>query len=498
MPLPNPKVYLLLITLIICFIATGQAQAKDPSIGEQRVALDLYVMHGCPYCKDAEAVMSQVLSELGDRLDFKLYFLPEDETDAESQIWLLILKYFPDKFWGYLDCRNQEIAGMPWQGCATKAGVDMKQIEQYLASGKGEELLRQNWAQAERLQISTAPTLFINHKPYNGKIKIFELIRYICQQLPPESAVSTCEKLPECITDSDCDKPGMMGSCESAGSGQAKCSYLPVIEVPLTIVQDEGAISPKASLIDWLGQLFPGLKPITVSADSASGEKLISDYRLERLPAYLFAPEVLEAKHIDQLKGELVFVNDRLLLSPSLYQAPVYIKRALHPGRIEFLFSPLSSHYNKVLQDIYRILKDEPSPVNFRLRYLVQQNQTGNFVTAYGMPELEEIRRQLIIRRDYADKFKEYLKLRSPNPDSSYWEQPLLDLGLEPYKIKQKAQSKVVEEMLIEEVKTLDGLEIGNVPLFLINNRELIELQNRQQFRELLNRLQAQTSAKGD
>ncbi len=488
-------------------IADDEAMAEllkgfNPSEELARVALDLYVMQGCPYCKDAEAVMRRLLDELGDRLDFKLYFLPDDDVfaklDTESQIWLLILQHQPDKFWDYLDCRNREIAGMPRQKCAAKAGINIQQIEQGLGSGKGEELLRQNQAQAEHLRVSTTPTLFINHRPYKGKIEEFELTRYICRQLPQASAVPACEKLPECQNDGDCYKPGMVGSCESAGTRQAKCSYQPAVEIPLTVVQDEGAIGPEVPLIDWLRQLFPGIKPTDVSADSALGKQLISDYRLERLPAYLFALDVLEAKHIDQLKEDMVFVNDRLLLSPSASQAQVYIKRTPKPGRIEFLFSPLSPPSNKVLLDIYRILENEDLSVNFRLRYLVQQDQAGNLKTAYGPAELEEMRRQFIIRRDHADKFKPYLKLRSQNLDSSYWEQPLLDLGLEPYNIKKQAQSKAAEEMLIEEAQVLEGLEISPTPQFLINNRELIELQNRRQFKELLNRLQARKPAEGD
>ncbi len=61
-----------------------------------RVAIDFYVMYGCPYCREAEGVMQQVVAELGDKLDLALYFVPHgEEFDArevtETKVNLLIL-----------------------------------------------------------------------------------------------------------------------------------------------------------------------------------------------------------------------------------------------------------------------------------------------------------------------------------------------------------------------------------------------------------------------
>jgi 5'-nucleotidase len=461
----------------------------NPQDKRGRVAVDLYVISDCPYCKDAEAVMRQVLLELEDKLEFGLHFIPPpsgEELDKEAQIQLLIRRYFPDEFWAYLDCRNQDIAGMPWERCAAKAGIDSPAIAKRLTEGQGEELLRLNQMQARRLHISTGPTLFINHKPYSGRIEGLALIKYICRQLPSPETAPACKRLPECLSDEDCRQPGMIGSCESAGTSRAKCSFQPAVAVPLTIVGNAAGLNPQAEPLNWLMRLFPGIKTEYVTADSPPGKRLIQDYQLDRLPAYLFAQAVLEAKNIDQLKPQLRFINDRLLLDPSLARAHFYINRTPRPGRIEFLFSPLSPQSNKILLDIYRILEEEKPPVDFGLRYLVRREAAGKFNAPGGQAELEEARRQLVIRRDYPAKFNAYIKLRNQQLASSYWEQPLLELGLDPYQIKQKAQSKAIEELLADDAAALEGLEIGPAPLFLVNNQELIELQNRQQFRELL------------
>jgi predicted DsbA family dithiol-disulfide isomerase len=476
-------------------------QGVNPSAELVRVVLDLYVMRGCPYCEDAEAVMQQVVAELGDKLDVKLYFIPRggmDEAaaalDEEAQIQLLIEKYFPDKLWVYLDCRNRDIAGMPWQSCATKAGIDTEPISRDLANGKAEELLRLNLLQGQRLRVSSTPTLFINHKLYSGKIEVPELIKYICQQLSPEM-VSACGDLPECLSDDECYQPGMIGSCEPTDSGGTECSYKTAVAVPLTIVWDEAALNPQTEALDWLRRMFPGIETEYVEFASPRGQKLVQDYNLQRLPAYLFAPAVLEAENVEQLKGELKFVKQRLLLSPTAAQANLYLNRPSRPGRLEFLFSPLSPQLNKVLLDIYHILEEEPFPLDFRLRYLVRYDSAGGLVAPNGQAEVEEARRQLVIRRDYPAKFKAYIMRRSQDLDSSYWEQPLLDVGLDPYKIKQQAQSRAVEKLLAEDAAALRELEIGSTPMFLVNNRELIELQNKQQFKELLNKLQAQSTS---
>ncbi len=471
-----------------------------PAEQPARVAVDLFIMHGCPYCLEAEGVMQQVFAELGDKLDLTVYFVPhDDKTDAqldqETQVKLLVSRYSPDSFWNYLECRHQDIAGIPWQDCAGKAGADIGRIEQALSSGQGDELLKKNLKHVRQLNILSVPTLFINHKVYTDKIEPLTLIKYICQQLPAK--VKACAELPECSSDQDCLKPGMIGSCESAGTKLAKCDFQPAVAVPLTIVRNNKsliyrAISRPADPLDWLSQLLPGLKTEYVAADSPAGRKLIETYQINRLPAYIFNRAVLKAKNIDQLKEDLILVKDRFILSPSLAQARFYIKRTPKPGQISFLFSPLSLKSNMVLQNVYDIIAYQYPALDFKVHYLVKRNPAGDITAPGGLAELEEVCRQLIIRRDYPGKFKAYVKLRGQAPASSYWEQPLLELGLDPGRIKQKAQSRAADELLAEEAEYLEGLGISSPPMFLINNQELILLQNSRQFKELLNQLQTQ------
>jgi glutaredoxin len=467
-----------------------------------KAVLDLYVMSDCPFCKEAEAVMHQLLKMMGDTLTLKLHYIPfagsiEDAAgqDIESQIQLLIKESFPDKFWNYLDCRNQDISGIPWERCATKEGIDVDPIKQGLANGQAEAMLRLNMARAQRLQVSSTPTLFVNHKFYRGQIEELALIKYLCQQLPSPESSPICNELPGCQSDQDCYQPGMVGSCEQLDSRLAECSYQPAVEVPLTIVQPDRALNTRTELRDWLMRLLPGINIEYVTAASPQGEKFIQEYNLERLPAYLFSPEILGVKNIDPLKEDLRFVKDRFLLSPVFTQSRFYINRPHKPGRIEFLFSPLSYQSYKVLLDVYQIIEEKHPSINFVLRYLVKQDKTGNLIFPQGLAESEEARRQVVISRDYTEKFGTYLRLRSEQLDSSYWEQPLLDLGLDPYKIKQQANSKPTEEILKRDASILQGLEITSVPTFLVNNQELIELHNKQQFKELLNQIQAHTTS---
>ncbi len=383
---------------------------------------------------------------------------------------------------------------MSWQNCAAESGIDISRIENALASGQGEELLSRNLKQVSKSRVSTTPTLFINHKPYSGRIELAELIKHICQQLPVAESNTACAEIPECSSDQDCSKPDMIGSCESAGTKQAKCDFKSAVEFPLTIVHDAGnmispAISNTPDPLEWIRQLFPGINTKYVTADSISGKSLIEEYHLNRLPAYLFGKAALKAKNIDQLKEELTFVKDQFVLSPALANAMLYINRTPEPGQISFLFSPLSPKSNLVLQNIYDIIMREHPTLGFQVRYLIKRNSPESFAAVGGLAELEEIRRQLIIQRDHAEKFKAYIKLRGKNPASSYWEQPLLELGLDPGQIKQKAQSKAADKLLAKEADYLEGLELSPAPLFLVNNQELVLLQNSQQFKELLHQL---------
>ncbi len=469
---------------------------------QAKVEFDLYVaLDYCIYCRQAEFLVSKLVNKFADQLDFNLYFVPPknmSETNAhmihEAQVQLLIQKYFPLMLWDYLNCRNQDVAGVSWQNCAEGLKIDVNKISKALDIGEGKRLLEHNIQHAKQLRIHSTPNVFINHKPYKERLEEVAVSKYICGIISDKKDVAACKSLPECLIDDDCYRKGMLGSCKTDKDGHAKCSYRAAAHIPLIIVQSKMTMAGDTDIYKQLERVFPGIETEYIDAASPKGKRIISEYKIERLPAYIFSTALLKAKNIAEIKVNLKQVKNRLILSPSVTRSHTYIKRPYQPGKLAFLFSPLSMQSNKVLADIYEILDEKKAAVDFSLYYMIRFDGNGQLVAPNGQAELEEASRQMVIKIKYPKKFRQYLKIKNKKLDSSYWEEPFIELGLDPEIIKKMAASASAEAVLIEQAMNLEGLDIAPVPLFLVNNQELVELRNRQQFNQLLDKLKTLTA----
>lgn len=88
---------------------------------------------------------------------------PEREESLRS---VCVQKYYPQKFWDYIECRSRHINSTWWKECLE--GAPPALVESCARSAEGEELLKNNTALARELKITTGPAYVINNQEIYG------------------------------------------------------------------------------------------------------------------------------------------------------------------------------------------------------------------------------------------------------------------------------------------------------------------------------------------
>jgi len=166
-------------------------QATQTPVKSARPAVDLYVMAFCPYGTQAETVMSPVVDLLKTKADIRvryittitgstadsvdsLHGMPEAKEDLQQ---VCINKYYPEKFWAYLDTFNKECYPS-WQNATALAScrknmaaalsIDSDKIDTCAQGPEGLTMLRADETASAKDGATASPMLFINGVKYSG------------------------------------------------------------------------------------------------------------------------------------------------------------------------------------------------------------------------------------------------------------------------------------------------------------------------------------------
>ncbi len=178
-----------------------------------RPVADLYVMSFCPYGTQAEAVMKPVVDLLGKKADIRIRYITQVTGTTPSSVESLhgapeavedlrqacVNKYYPDKFWPYLDAFNA--ACYPdWQNASALAacqksvtaslGMDAATIDTCATGAEGIGLLKTDEAASNRDEAAASPTLVINGVTYAGSRTPEAYKQAICNSF--DSAPAEC------------------------------------------------------------------------------------------------------------------------------------------------------------------------------------------------------------------------------------------------------------------------------------------------------------------
>ncbi len=467
-------------------------------VSAQKVKLDLYEMSLCPHCAEAERVIHRVIQDLSGYINFDLYYVADLREDGtieslrgeeevnEDLRRIAIWELYAEKFWDYTQLRNVTVPEAPWQESALKVEIAPKQIEAYIESGKAEESLRSHISRTDSLKIFDSPTIYIDGKPYEDSIERFALLKAICARLDYEPLA--CKSVPTCSRDADCLKEGYIGTCLKPGTLESRCIYEKTRPIPLTIVYHKDAhFTNEAQIVQSTKVLFPGVRIRRVSHNSYEGKLLIIQHNLRKLPAYIFGEGLLEDKNFPQIKSRIYESRGVYLIFPEAVGASVLIERERTPGRADIFVSSVSSRALGVIRDTMAHMEGYEGPQNVYIHYVTRKNRDGELVAGGGRYEVEESIRQLVVNKFYAEKYPEYIRAKIRSGGSSYWEETVEAVGLDPDTIKAIARSETGLSLLKEDARLSEELGITGEIVFLIDNQELVTIAEKEQLQTILN-----------
>ncbi|MBI5207121.1 MAG: hypothetical protein HY934_04945 [Candidatus Firestonebacteria bacterium] len=470
---------------------------------ENKIKLELFVMSYCPYGNNAEEEIYNLIQEFKRFIDFEIKFIIDEDNNAYTSLHgeaeieedlrqLVIKNIFRDKFWDYLLCRNNNLKKDNYKECLLHAGLDPIKIESLIKVNK-EKLLRNEVISTNRLREKASPTLFINNKLYKGQIKKEILTREICSLIPDILSLqfSPCLNLPECFNDNDCIKPGMFGKCEKSGTKDSKCIFTKDIDIPLNIVYSQTMISADFyKVLDYLYSLFPGIKPEFIPIESSEGKDIINKFKINSIPVFIFTDDLKKSKNFAIINKQLTRITENaLILDTNNFKiTELFFHNALIHNNIQIFISILNPQAYFVIETFNKMFPD-PGKLIIEINYVGYIDEKGNISGKYGQAQIEETKRQITIKTYYPEKFIKYLKLKINNLNSSYWEDPIEELGLDAKKIKFLSQNDAVKSILIDNINKANKFNINSDITIVLNNQEKISLTSNVQFQEVLDKL---------
>jgi hypothetical protein len=207
----------LLFTNAITMDASGSQPAPQVTraavaqVKSARPSVDLYVMSFCPYGTQAETVMGPVFELLRTKADIRIRYIatitgatvgsidslhgPAEANEDLQQ--LCINKYYPEKYWAYLNAFNNDCYPS-WQNTAVlescrknttaALSIDSAKIDSCAGGAEGLALLRSDETASAKDGASASPMLFVNGVLYSGSRTPEAYKQAICNSFETEPA----------------------------------------------------------------------------------------------------------------------------------------------------------------------------------------------------------------------------------------------------------------------------------------------------------------------
>ena len=157
---------------------TNQVVYTDKKV--QPKVMDLFVMSQCPYGVMAENLIIQAKKDgkIADDKNIRVrYIVNYSDKEGFSSLhgsgeWeedirqLLIAKYYPSKFWKYLEIRNKDYRSSRWDKAMEDAGINVKKIMKKFDT-EGVELLKEEAKYSNEYGINASPSFV-----WEGQVKL--------------------------------------------------------------------------------------------------------------------------------------------------------------------------------------------------------------------------------------------------------------------------------------------------------------------------------------
>jgi len=269
--------------------------------------------------------------------------------------------------------------------------------------------------------------------------------------------------LPRCFSDANCKKETGTGVCQDPGTLNSRCLFSKVNKVDLLVITTKDcATCGSEMVVNFLKKEFPGLAVSYLYYPDRKSDRLIKDFAIYGLPAYLLGKEIEKEKNFDTLKANLEEKSDFYMLKPQFGGVSYFLNRKKIKGKFDLFLSLFDKDSMQLLD---RIREFNPA-IHF-----LAVDQQGKLDAPGGNLEVEEYLRAVCVQKNYPGYFWDYITCRTKSISSSWWED--CAAYLDANKIKTCAKSSEGNSLLRENINLNKELQIISGPTYLVDNQEI-------------------------
>ena len=505
---------LIIASLSFIFIKRSTSPTGEVCMFDS-VKLDFYVMSQCPYGTQVEDAINPVLDKLGNCIDFNLNFISTENPDGsfrslhgepETQgniVQLCAAKYNPNKYMGMIVCQNKDARAIPdnWESCAKENDLNVEKIRACYEGEEGKQLLSENIKLAKAVGATGSPTIYLNDERYSGGRDTLSFQRAVCNNLGghPE-----CSSLPACVSDADCIKTGMIGTCENAGTTNAKCVYTEPGKVELIVLVDERCKDCETErTMQTNKEYFPGIEERYVDYSTEEGKQIYEDYDIQYLPAYIFDENIKETQTWKtNLRLTTFFdeINDKYILKAQAVDATFDPTTEICDNKIDddedgkvdckdsdckdkmicreelannlqvFIMSDCPFG-RKAIEALKEVADNFGKNINYEVHYIASESGDG-FRSLHGQYEVDENIIQLCVLEHSPDEWLDHIYCRSTKGvKDKDWKDCASETNVDTDAVQGCFDGDQGNELLREDIKIANSLGIGASPTWLANNK---------------------------
>jgi len=302
-------------------------------------------------------------------------------------------------------------------------------------------------------------------------VKDKKIIDYKAEQLRLSDKISddadALSILPRCFSDANCRKEGLIGICQDPGNLNSHCLFSEPLKSKLLIIVPKSCdICDTEKVVNYLKAQFPGLVTSYLDYPDTKVDKLIKDFGIKTLPAYLLGKEVEKEKGFVALRDNLERKGDFYILKPQFGGISYFLDRKKIKGRLDLFISL----YDKNTAELLGVIKEFNPVIHF-----LALEQQDTFDAAKGNLEVDDYLRSVCVQKYYPENFWDYISCRIKFINSSWWED-CLGKG-DAAKIKICARSEEGKSLLKENISLNKELQVMFGPAYLLENQEIFSSQ---------------------
>lgn len=494
--------------------------------GKKIVEIEFWTLPQCPYCVKLESELKRLAADVGERAVIVPRFLVNKKVDGsftamhgpkeleEAGIQALVARYYPERFWDWLQWRHQHPeAG--WEAGAKALGLLQARIRGALEAREHLEIFERDAQLALRRRIQGTPTLVLANRIYDGEYERLKILRALCGMLD-EPRPEVCKQVPACFLDSECRKRGFIGKCVDAGTPAACCDFSQAaVKVPVTVLCEPDALySNHERILEVLLGRLPGLEWRLVDPASDEGKGLVERYKPERFPAYLLDVVArTEQGFAENLADAVEARADALALKQDVNGAHRLVSRPRQPGRADLFVARFSQSGSQAVEVGLESLTwlDAPELVFHDALFWNERRQPDGkaikeLAARGGIAEIEDAAIAEAVRQLFPQRLHDYLKERAARRGSQFgWDRALALAGIDVARIRGLAEGPDLKgpappilKALHAAADLLQALGAGGDVVLLGENCEVIPVRSRDELRYYLELIGKRKPKAGD